>query len=312
MRIKIFITAIFGLYFLYGGYGQQPAMAMESAEISTEDYSDEFQEHFFEALKQRGIENYDKAVDELLKCKKLKPDNDVVDYELGRNYKELKAYDQAETYLLAAVEKNPEIWYLDALFGVYEARGETDKAIEVGQRLAKSNGKYKENLIRIYTDTRRYEEALTLIKELDSRLGKSEEREQQKLWINTRLQKNISEPAKEPETTVSGETGEGNELEEIYRKIEGYKKLFNHREVLERATEALEIYPSQPKLYYDRAHALNRLKRHKEAITTLQTALDYLIDDTRLENDIYREFVIAYNSLGDDKKAREYTGKMKN
>src|SRR5690606_17222782 len=134
--------------------------------------------------------------DELLKCKKLQPDNDVVDYELGRNYKELKAYDQAEAYLLAAVEKKPEIWYLDALFGVYEARGETDKAIEVGQRLAKSNGKYKENLVRIYMDTRRYEEALALIKELDARLGRSEEREQQKLWISTRLREHTSEEAK--------------------------------------------------------------------------------------------------------------------
>lgn len=284
---------------------------MESAEISTEDYSDDFQEHFFEALKQKGIENYDKAVDELLKCKKLQPDNDVVDYELGRNYKELKAYDQAEAYLLAAVEKKPEIWYLDALFGVYEARGETDKAIEVGQRLAKSNGKYKENLVRIYMDTRRYEEALALIKELDARLGRSEEREQQKLWISTRLREHTSEEAKQPEAIVPEETEEKNELQEIYRKIENYKKLFNHREVLERATEALEIYPSQPKLYYDRAHALNRLKRHEEAITALQTALDYLIDDTRLENDIYREFVIAYNSLGDNKKAREYSGKIK-
>ncbi|MGS2763512.1 tetratricopeptide repeat protein [Sinomicrobium sp. M5D2P9] len=311
MRTKIFITAIFGLYFLYGSYGQEPAMAVESAEISTEEHSDDFQEHFFEALKQKGIENYDKAVEELLKCKKLQPDNDVVDYELGRNYVEMKVYDQAETYLLAAVEKNPEIWYLDALFGVYEARRETDKAIEVGQRLAKSNGKYKENLVRIYMDTRRYEEALELIEELNAGLGKSEEREQQKVWINTRLRNHTSEPSNEPGTSASGETGEKNELEEIYRKIESYKKLFNHREVLERATEALEMYPSQPKLYYDQAHALNRLKRHKEAITALQTALDYLIDDTRLENDIYREFVIAYNSLGDNKKALEYSGKMK-
>lgn len=41
---------------------QACAQEEESAEISLELYSDEFQEYFFEALKQKGIENYDKAI----------------------------------------------------------------------------------------------------------------------------------------------------------------------------------------------------------------------------------------------------------
>jgi hypothetical protein len=43
----------------------------ESAAVSLEAYTDEFQEHFFEALKQKGIENYDKAINELLVCRQL-------------------------------------------------------------------------------------------------------------------------------------------------------------------------------------------------------------------------------------------------
>nr|WP_247716508.1 hypothetical protein [Sinomicrobium weinanense] len=113
------------------------------------------------------------------------------------------------------------------------------------------------------------------------------------------------------EVAENENTGEKNELEEIYNKIESYKKLFNHDEVLKITEGALEIYPSQPGLYYNKAHALNRLKKHKQAISALQTALDYLIDNTELENNIYREFVIAYNSLGNNKKADEYAQKIK-
>ncbi len=292
---------------------QEPVIPVENADMATESYSDEFQEHFFEALKQKGIENYDKAVDELLKCKKLEPDNDVVDYELGRNYKELKAYDKAEASLLAAVEKKPELWYLDALFGVYESRGETDKAIAVALKLAESNSTYKENLVRIYIDSRRYEEALELIEELDVRLGSSGEREQQKLWIESRMSPGESaafgntgeDEKKDPSTEGAGD------LEGIYRNIENARQQRNHPEVLESATEALEIYPSQPGLYYHRGYALNRMKRYKEAIASLQEALDYLIDDKVLENNIYREFVIAYNGMGDHRKAGEYAGKIK-
>jgi len=39
---------------------------------------DKFQESFFEALKQKGIENYDKAIKALLKCTELKESEAVI------------------------------------------------------------------------------------------------------------------------------------------------------------------------------------------------------------------------------------------
>ena len=53
------------------------------------DVSDEFQNTFFEALKQKGIENYDKAIDLLEKCNSQHPDNAAINFELGKNYYEL-------------------------------------------------------------------------------------------------------------------------------------------------------------------------------------------------------------------------------
>jgi hypothetical protein len=40
--------------------------------------TDAFQDSFYEALKQKGIENYDRAVEALEKCQTMQPNNPVV------------------------------------------------------------------------------------------------------------------------------------------------------------------------------------------------------------------------------------------
>ena len=47
---------------------------------------DEFQDSFYESLKQKGIENYDKAIEALEKCQQSQPENPIVFFELGKNY----------------------------------------------------------------------------------------------------------------------------------------------------------------------------------------------------------------------------------
>ncbi|MDV7395725.1 hypothetical protein RZS08_30325, partial [Arthrospira platensis SPKY1] len=58
---------------------------------------DQFQEAFFESIKQKGIENYDKAIAQLYVCLSLNESKAVVHQELGRNYLKLKKYAEAET-----------------------------------------------------------------------------------------------------------------------------------------------------------------------------------------------------------------------
>ena len=45
-----------------------------------------FQDFFFESLKQKGIENYDKAIVALEQCLKIEPENATIHFELGKNY----------------------------------------------------------------------------------------------------------------------------------------------------------------------------------------------------------------------------------
>ena len=113
MKRKLLVWLIAGVSVLMPNhtYAQEE---QESAEVYLEEYTDEFQENFFEALKQKGIQNYDRAVDLFLKCKQLEPNNSVVDYELGKAYMLDKKYVQAQDYAIEALLSEPEdYWYLD-------------------------------------------------------------------------------------------------------------------------------------------------------------------------------------------------------
>ena len=89
---------------------------------------DKYQEYFFEALKQKGIENYDRSIKALLKCIDLDPSESVLYFELGKNYVLLKNFGAAEQALKKAISKEPENeWYLDELYGVYYELNEFDK-----------------------------------------------------------------------------------------------------------------------------------------------------------------------------------------
>ena len=87
---------------------------------------DNFQEFFFEALKQSGIENYDRAVDFLLRCERLNDQEPAVYLELGKNYFLLKDYEKAETAFLKGLKLKPdEQWLLDKLYEVYVQQNNT-------------------------------------------------------------------------------------------------------------------------------------------------------------------------------------------
>jgi len=70
--------------------------------------NDEFQESYYESLKQKGIENYDKAIIALENCLKLQPENAVIHHELGKNYFFQKDYQNAEIAFIKASQYDPK------------------------------------------------------------------------------------------------------------------------------------------------------------------------------------------------------------
>jgi tetratricopeptide (TPR) repeat protein len=141
--------------------------------------SSEFQEAFYESLREKGIENYDKAVNALQKCLILEPNNSVVHFELGKNYFAQKDYKKAYDSFERATQLEPKNrWYWVGMYDVSYATRDYINAIVIIKKLIEFKKEYKEDLVSLYMFTQQYDEALALINELTNTIGKSEVREQ--------------------------------------------------------------------------------------------------------------------------------------
>tara|TARA_R110002050_G_scaffold68034_7_gene147511 strand:- start:3588 stop:4949 length:1362 start_codon:yes stop_codon:yes gene_type:complete len=202
---------------------------------------DEFQESFYEALKQKGIENYDRSVEALLKCIELDDDVPVLYFELGKNYIKLKNFGDAEKALKKAVSLEPDNeWYLDELYDYYASQNDYDKAIKTVKQLVKYHPDYKEDLASLYARTEKYDEALALLDELDAALGISISRDilRNRIYEATGRKK---EQIENLETRVENNPNkESNYLALIFRYSENNEK----DKAFETAKELLKINPN--------------------------------------------------------------------
>ncbi|MFS4466302.1 tetratricopeptide repeat protein [Maribacter sp. 2210JD10-5] len=279
----------------------------QSAEVFLEAYSDAFQENFFEALKQKGIQNYDKSINYLLECKQLEPENLAVSHELARTYLLDKKYIQGQEYAIEAVNGAPQnYWYLNTLNDLVIAqKAEMDLLTE---RIPWENMKLKENLAKIYFEKKEYESALALLKKLQNTNNIAS--------LRQRIEDSIADKEKQKKTTSFTVTrSESNEIltmEHYKTRLKGMLMMKNGNAlVLQVSEEALENYPLQPYFYYTNGYALNRAKKYRKAIEVLESALDYLVNDISLGNKIYQELANAYNAISNPSKANMYLSKVK-
>ncbi len=187
--------------------------------------ADKFQEYFFEALKQKGIENYDLSIKALLKCIKLDDSESVIYYELGKNHIQLKNFGAAEAALKKAIAKEPENeWYLDELYGVYYELNDFDKALKTVKQLVKFHPDYKEDLASLYFRNKKYKAALKVLDELDRDFGVSKSRDfiRNKIYNTTGRDKDCIENL--IERVENNPTNEANYLSLIYRYSENGNK----------------------------------------------------------------------------------------
>lgn len=407
---------------------------------------DAFQDAFFEALKQKGIENYDKAIDALQECLVLNDAEPVVYFELGKSYNKLKRFNEAETALKKASHKMPDNeWVLDELYDVYMQQKNYDEAIKTVRQLVKYHPDYKEDLAGILFSMSQYDEALKILDDLDAELGINPRRDklrnsiysatgrkkEQIQNLENRVSKNpkseenylaliyrysannqkekafetaeklqqihpnselvhlalykfyldkgnadkaissmqvvvksssikpdakvkvlkdfVAFVAKNPQyeddlikATIAISESENNldalvEMAQFHlakneksKALHYYKKALvkapNNFDILrnvlllyidvgelemasEKSKWALESYPSQPIVYLINGVALNNLKKHQQAIESLQMGLDYIIDDPKMEADFYIELSKAYTGLDNLEKAKTFKDK---
>ncbi len=144
--------------------------------------SDAFQENFFEALKQKGIENYELAIVALEKAEKLAKDDAhalaVVNFELGKNQTKLKKYEEAEeNFNKVILTQGDRLDVMEALYGLYFNQRNYEAAIPLVQKLIKIDDDYKEDLANLYSRTERFDEAIKMLDELDESFGESDYRD---------------------------------------------------------------------------------------------------------------------------------------
>jgi tetratricopeptide (TPR) repeat protein len=137
-----------------------------------------FEDNFYEAIKQKGIENYDKAIESLRKCEEANPEDPIVYFELGKNYLAQKKYQEAYTNFEKVTKMDPKNRW--AWVGMYDVCYETkdfNKAIPIVEKLVEFKEDYKEDLTSLYMSTQQFDKALELINELNDKYGKTDKRE---------------------------------------------------------------------------------------------------------------------------------------
>lgn len=276
----------------------------ESAEVFLEEYSDDFQENFFEALKQKGIENYDKAINLLLKCKQIDADNIVVDHELAKAYLLDKKYILAKEYGLATVNAEPgNLWYLSTLVQILRKQGNSLELIKPD--IPYTNNKLQENLALVYYRSKNYKEAQSILKGIK----RTSFTEELSIKIEDSLEQiyAYNKQREQPKPVIAEESP----LDSYKTKIGTLISKNDFLGLEKMATEALESFPSQPYFYYAKGLALNKSTKNKQAISVLEEALDYMLDDQELTNKIHQEIANAYIALGNTSKANMYLSKIK-
>lgn len=431
--------------FLLFSFGNQLFAQQNPEDIALEENKTE--DYFFEALAQRGIENYDKAIVAIQKCLEKEPKNPAFLYELGKNQLDAKDYVAAEITFKSAVEiDNKQRWYWNGLYDVYYQTKNYEKAIGVVQKLIEFDTNMREDLVSLYMNTDQKEKALYLLKEMEasSHLTKTMEfyklkLESSKEFASTKketLEKGIKEHPKyeqnyidlislylsfnqeekafevarvlekeipnsdwahvslvkfylasndginasksmfkvlmnskidlkikhrvfneflifavknptfftdvdaaipyfdnDPEIAVAKEVAKffwkksdldkaiyyfekaikksPDDIESLNYFLEVLQQKQDYQRLVVKATECIELFPTQPNYYYYAGLGYNQLKNYKKAKENLENGLDFVIEDLKLEANFYEQLVISCEFLNDLKAKQLYASKLK-
>jgi tetratricopeptide (TPR) repeat protein len=423
MKKIVLYSFLFGMFFIPNVLLAQT----EPEDVAT--VSDEFENYYYESLKQKGIENYDKAIEALEKCKNIQPENPIVFFELGKNYLSQKKYKDAYDNFEKVTKIDPKNrWAWVGMYDVCYDTRDYNQAIIIVQKLVEFKPDYREDLVSLYMNTQQFDKALDLINELNETVGKSEKRELYKAdilrdakyqgsekanlidkikknpkdeanyialifmysqsnqeekalevakqlekeiptsdWAQVSLfkfhinsdkidkkikhrilneflifSKNNSQYDKDLDKAIGyfdndKEVKVAKEIAKFYQSKKDWTKAIKYYEMhLKNATddmetilllmqaytenlqfdklakiseEQLQLFPTQPQLYYYNGLANNQLKNYKKAKDVLESGIDFIIDDTVLEINFNLQLGEASNGLGDMKKKDLYFSK---
>lgn len=255
--------------------------------------TDQFQDYFYESLKQKGIENYDKAIIALEECLKIQPQNATIHFELGKNYLALKEYQKAYSAFERATQIDPtNKWFWVGMYDVDYATKDYVNAIKTINKLIPFDAKFKEDLTSLYMSTGQFDKALDLINELNETSGKSDRRESYKIQILSQGKYQNAEITNLIEQIKKYPNEESNYISLIYL----YSKNNETDKVLETARKLEIAIPTsewaQVSLF--KYHLENN--EGEKAINAMNIALASAKIDSKIKHRILNEFLIYVNA----------------
>ncbi len=317
-------------FLLHGGfylYAQEDVASTE--EMLVEQQNINFQTFFFEALAQKAIGNYDKAIYALEACHDIDKKDRAVLFELSKNYSYQFKYTEAEYYAQKALELEPQnIYMLRHLKEIKTKQNDFKGAIGVQRRIIELNPEEESDLVILYIKSGEIDQAVSLLKKLDAEnkvpegliaLKESLLQQGGARPLDSGEPMNLEESSEsmdENSQLLASPSSKSETLLEAFESDKSYKNLVpllerelktkQFLELLEHSEEGLSLFPAQPFVYLMKGTALIQLRKNAEALEVLQEGLDYLIDDPEMEIRFLEQLSLASKAMGDNKKATEY------
>ena len=292
MKKYFFIIAMLSgaLFSFQVSFAQEKEVVLE--DVNQDDLgnvTDEFQEQFFEALKQKGIENYEKAILALEECQRLEPNNPVVYFEMARNYNELENYDRA----IANLEKTQQLApkrqdVLDQLYKTYTRAEQYDNAIETLLKLLSFDEEYKEKLANIYLLNRQFEEALQTIDELDELEGPSTYRNKLRRQIYARTGDTAAQIENLEQGIANNPENEQNYLNLIYI----YSDMGDDEQAYNTALQLLEANPGSTLVHLALYKFHLEREEPEEAVNSMKIVFESEEIDAESKFKVLNDFLI--------------------
>ena len=320
---------IYSLFVFIGLFLVSFQVTSQQEEEATDDLgnvSSTFQENFFEALKQKAIENYELAIKALKKAKRAAkddPENEaVIHYEMGKNYAKLKEYELAEINFNKVLDwDDNHLDVMESLYDLYYVQKNYNAALPLVQKLIPFDDDYKEDLANLYSRTKQYDKAIMVLDELDEIWGESNYRDS----LRSHIYRAMGNSSKDLEKLVNKINNKPKKEKEYLNLIYLYSEQGNLEKAFETAKELLKTNPNSElvhlalyKFYLDEGNYQKAIKSMrivfssklidgKSKISVLEDYLEFIKINSQYEAEI--ESVISLFPDKNESKIYELIGK---
>lgn len=285
----------FYMLFITFGYNQENYAQEISKPEEIAAVDDAFENNFYDALTQKAIENYDRAIVSLQKCLNKDSNNPVIYHELGKNYFALKQYAEAQNAFQKAVDLNPkERWYWNGLYDVFYETKDYNKAIKIVFKLIEFNTDFQDDLVSLYMYTGQKEQALALLKDMEQTSSLSQTMEYYKLQLENSHE--VIKPKKNDleEAIKKNPLVEQNYIDLIYQ----YSETNNEEKAFEIAKKLAENIPNSDWAHVSLVKFYLNSNDGQNASISMFKVLESSKIDIKIKHRVFNEFLIfASNNI---------------